>query len=273
MFSATMPPKVRLLGREFLENAQFLGLSADGVGVVTIDHRYYKINNSMDRARALASLIEFENPDSAIIFSNTRREVSFLTDFLCNYGFSAAAISGDYSQHAREKAMNRLRRGQIRLLVATDVAARGIDISELSHVFQAEVPLEAQLYIHRTGRTARAGKAGVAITLATWEEEARLKALAHRFDINMEKRELPSPEEIAVRTTQRVTVVLEEQFRTKTNLERERLARFIPMAKALAEEEPELMAMLIDELNQRRMQPDREERVRDRNPKKKPRHS
>ncbi len=273
MFSATMPPKVRLLGREFLENAQFLGLSADGVGVVTIDHRYYKINNSMDRARALASLIEFENPDSAIIFSNTRREVSFLTDFLCNYGFSAAAISGDYSQHAREKAMNRLRRGQIRLLVATDVAARGIDISELSHVFQAEVPLEAQLYIHRTGRTARAGKAGVAVTLATWEEEARLKALAHRFDINMEKRELPSPEEIAVRTTQRVTIVLEEQFRTKTNLERERLARFIPMAKALAEEEPELMAMLIDELNQRRMQPDREERVRDRSPKKKPRHS
>ena len=271
MFSATMPPKVRLLGREFLKDAQFLGLSADGIGVVTIDHRYYKINNSMDRARALAGLIEFENPDSAIIFSNTRREVSFLTDFLQNYGFNATAISGDYSQRAREKAMDRLRGGQIRLLVATDVAARGIDISELSHVFQAEVPLEPQLYIHRTGRTARAGKAGVAVTLATWEEEARLKAIAHRFDINMEKRDLPSSEEVVSRTTQRVAIVLEEQFRNKTKLERERLARFIPMAKTLSEEEPELVAMLIDELNQRRMQPDRQKKAQNRDAKGKSR--
>lgn len=225
----------------------------------------------MDRARALADLVEFENPDSAIIFSNTRREVSFLTDFLQNYGFNATAISGDYSQRAREKAMDRLRGGQIRLLVATDVAARGIDISELSHVFQAEVPLEAQLYIHRTGRTARAGKAGVAVTLATWEEEARLKAIAHRFDINMEKRELPSSEEIVARTTQRLAIVLEEQFRNKTNLERERLARFVPMAKILAEEEPELVAMLIDELNQKRMQPDRQNKAENRDPKRKSR--
>lgn len=253
MFSATMPPKVRLLGKEFLSEPRFLGLSADGVGVATIDHRYYIVLDPMERARALSRLVEFENPDSAIIFTNTRREVSFLADFLRNYGFSVGAISGDYSQQAREKEMRRLRQRRIRLLVATDVAARGIDISELSHVFQYEVPLEPQLYIHRTGRTARAGKAGVAITLAAWEEESKLKAIAHRFDIQMEKRQLPTPEEVAVRTSQRVTVVLEEKLRAKTNLERERLAQFVPMVKALTEEEPELMAMLVDELNQARM--------------------
>lgn len=255
MFSATIPPKVRLLGREFLASPRFLGLSADGVSVATIDHRYYVIMDPMERTRALSKLIEFENPDSAIIFANTRRDVSFLTDFLRNYGFSIAAISGDFSQGERERAMQRLREGRIRLLVATDVAARGIDISELSHVFQYEVPVETQLYIHRTGRTARAGKAGVAITLAAWEEETRLKAIAHQFDIPMEKRDLPEDQEVAERTAQRITVVLEDQLRSKTNMERERLTKFVPMVKALAEEEPELIAMLVDELNQKRKHP------------------
>lgn len=258
MFSATMPPKVRLLGREFLKDPRFLGLSVDGVGVATIDHRYYTVMDPMERARALSSLIEFEDPESAIIFTNTRREVSFLKDFLENYGFNIGAISGDFSQRVREKVIQRLREGNIRLLVATDVAARGIDISELSHVFQYEVPLETQLYIHRTGRTARAGKAGVAITLASWEEESQLKAIARQFDIHMEKRPLPDPEDIATRTAQRVAVVLEEQLRSKTKMERERLAQFVPMVKSLAEEEPELIAMLVDELNQKRMNPNRQ---------------
>lgn len=261
MFSATMPPKVRLLGNEFLRTPRFLGLSEDGVGVATIDHRYYSLSDPMDRARALCRLIEFENPDSAIIFSNTRREVSFLTDFLHNYGLSVGAISGDFSQQAREKVMQRLRDGRIRLLVATDVAARGIDISELSHVFQYEVPLEPQIYIHRTGRTARAGKAGVAITLAAWEEETRLKSIAHQFEIHMEKRQLPDPEDVAARTAERITVVLEQQLRAKSNLERERLSQFVPMVKTMAQEEPELMAMLVDELNQKRKHPPKQHRA------------
>lgn len=262
MFSATMPPKVRLLGKEFLNHPRFLGLSDDGISVATIDHRYYSVVDPMERARALSRLIEFENPDSAIIFTNTRRDVSFLSDFLSNYGFSIGAISGDFSQSARERVIHRLRHGRIRFLIATDVAARGIDISELSHVFQYDVPLEAELYIHRTGRTARAGKAGVAITLSTWEEESRLTAIAHQFDIQMEKRTLPTSEEVASRTAERITVVLEQQLRGKTNLERERLSKFVPMVKTLAVEEPELIAMLVDELNQVRMNPDKQEQQR-----------
>ena len=115
------------------------------------------------------------------------------------------------------------------------------------------MPPEPQLYIHRTGRTAQAGKEGVAITLAAWEGESKLKAIATCYSDG--KRQLPTPEEVAVRTSQRVTVVLEDKLRVKTNLEREWLGQFVPMVKALTKEGPELMAMPVDELNQARMCP------------------
>lgn len=247
MFSATMPPKVRMLGRQFLRDACFLGLSKDGVSVDTIDHRYYRVE-SMDRERALARLLEVENPDSAIVFANTRSDVAFLSEFLRNYGFSVDVISGQFSQREREAAMRRLRNGTIRILVATDVAARGIDISELSHVFQYGTPVDDEAYVHRTGRTARAGRAGVAITLVTVEDEQRLVAIARRFGIQMEKRTLPDNEEAATRVAQRMLVILEEKMRIKSKLERERLKRFVPMVESWARGEPELMAMLVDEL-------------------------
>ena len=253
MFSATIPPKVRILGREFLDNPCFMGLSGDQMSVETIEHRCIRVE-PMDRERALIRILEVENPDSAIIFANTRRDVAFLAGFLKNYGFRAGVISGAFSQHKREVAMKRLRQGQIRMLVATDVAARGIDVNELSHVIQYNVPQEKEVYIHRTGRTARAGKAGVAITLATMEEESQLMAIAHRYDITMEKQKVPDIKEAAARVAQRMTVVLEDRMRGKTRLEQERLSRFVPMVESLAQEEPELMAMLVDELYQAHLQ-------------------
>lgn len=252
MFSATMPPKVRMLGQEFLREPAFLGLSAGQISVESIEHRYYRID-PMEKDRSLVALIEMENPDSAIIFCNTKREVEYLTAFLLNYGHDVAAISGDLSQPLREAAMGRLRRGELRFLVATDVAARGIDITDLSHVFQYDVPLDPEYYVHRTGRTARAGKAGTAITLVTLEDEGRLLSIGQRYDVAMEKRTMPEPEDIATRITERMVVVLEEKMRSKSNLERERLERFIPLVAELASEEPELLALLVDELYQAKM--------------------
>ena len=252
MFSATMPPKVRMLGQEFLREPSFLGLSAGQISVESIEHRYYRID-PMEKDRSLVALIEMENPDSAIIFCNTKREVEYLTAFLLNYGHDVAAISGDLSQPLREAAMGRLRRGELRFLVATDVAARGIDITDLSHVFQYDVPLDPEYYVHRTGRTARAGKAGTAITLVTLEDEGRLLSIGQRYDVAMEKRTMPEPEDIATRITERMVVVLEEKMRSKSNLERERLERFIPLVAELASEEPELLALLVDELYQAKM--------------------
>ncbi len=247
MFSATMPPKVRALAREFLHEPGFLSLSAGQVGVDAIEHRYYKVD-PMEKDRVLVRLIEMENPESAIIFANTKREVEYLAQFLKNYGYDADSITGDLQQRARERVMDRIRKGQLRFLVATDVAARGIDISDLSHVFMYDVPNDPEYYIHRSGRTARAGKTGTAIVLATFEDERALMAIAHRYDLALEKMDVPSQEDVEKRVAERMIAVLEERFREKTNLERERLQRFVPLVEELAEEEPELFAMLVDDV-------------------------
>lgn len=247
MYSATMPPKVRSLAREFLHEPGFLSLSVGQVSVDAIEHRYYVVPK-MEKDRALARLIEMENPDSAIVFVNTKREVEYLAQFLKNYGYDADAISGDLSQKAREEVMARIRRGTLRFLIATDVAARGIDISDLSHVFMYDVPQDPEYYVHRAGRTARAGKTGVALVLATFEDERSLLSIARRYDIDIMKHPVPAAEDVEARVAERMTVVLEQQAREATNMERERLRRFIPLVRDLAQEEPELLALLVDRL-------------------------
>jgi ATP-dependent RNA helicase DeaD len=247
MFSATMPHRVRNLARDFLNEPGFLSLSTGSVGVDEIQHRYYRLD-AMQKDRTLVRLIELENPDSAIIFANTKREVEYVGTFLSNYGYDAASISGDLSQAAREAVMRRIRAGNLRFLVATDVAARGIDISDLSHVIMYDVPQDQEYYIHRAGRTARAGKTGTALVLTTIETERQLLQTAHKYAIEMERAEVPTDEDVSARVNERMTVTLESRFRSKTNLNRERLQRFIPMVEELAREEPELLAMLVDDL-------------------------
>ncbi len=252
LFSATMPPRVRALSREFLREPDFLALSSGNVNVDTIDHRYYVVPG-MAKDRVLARLIEMENPESAIIFANTKREVEYLTRFLRNYGHDAGEISGDLSQGAREQIMQRIRDGQLRFLVATDVAARGIDISDLSHVVQYDVPQDPEYYVHRAGRTARAGKTGVAIALVTREEKSKLLSIARRYDIPMEEHDIPTEEAFQAHLSERLTELLESRYRDKSNLERERAGRFEELVRDLASEEPHLLAMLVDDLYHRQM--------------------
>ena len=249
MFSATIPHKVRMLADDFLRDPGFLSLSVNHVSVDALTHRYYVVE-PMDKDRILARLIEMENPDSAIIFANTKRDVEYLSTFLRNYGYDAGEISGDLSQGSREKVMDRIRRGALRFLVATDVAARGIDISDLSHVFMHDVPQDPEYYVHRSGRTARAGKTGTAVVLCTLPEERTLKSIARRYGIELERRPVPEDVDVERRVAERTTVLLESRFRTLSNLERERLRRFVPLAKDLAAEEPEIIAALLDELYQ-----------------------
>lgn len=249
MFSATMPPRVRHLADEFLRDPGFLSLSTGNVGVDEITHFVYKVPK-MEKDRVLVRLIEMENPESAIIFANTRREVEYLGKFLNNYGFDADSISGDLSQQAREKVMKKIRDGRLRFLVATDVAARGIDIADLSHVINYDVPQDTEYYVHRTGRTARAGKTGTAIALTTIEDNRNLLAIGQRYGINMNQREAPDEEDVEKRISERLTVTLESSMRDLSNLEKERLQRFLPLVEELSREEPELLALLLDELYQ-----------------------
>ncbi len=250
MFSATMPYQVQRIGQEFLTDPVFIATAGGAIHVDRMTHRAYQVQ-PMDKDRTLAALIEWENPTAAIIFANTRREVEYLANFLNNYGYDAAGISSDLTQKAREKTMKRLRDGELRFLVATDVAARGIDVEDLSHVFQYDIPQDREYYVHRSGRTARAGKAGVSIAIVTASDAPTLREIARKYDIPLEEREMPTDAEMASRVGQRLTNLLEDRMRDRSNMERERQARFIAVAKQLVEEgEPEVLAMLLDEAYQ-----------------------
>ncbi len=250
MFSATMPYQVQRIGQEFLTDPVFLATAGGQIHVDLMTHRAYQVN-PMEKDRALATLIEWENPSSAIIFANTRREVEYLATFLNNYGYDAAGISSDLTQKAREKTMKRLRDGELRFLVATDVAARGIDVEDLSHVFQYDIPQDREYYVHRSGRTARAGKAGVSIALTTASDMPTLREIARKYDIPLEERDLPTDDEMGRRVGERLTNLLEDRMRSRSNLERERQRRFAAVARQLVTEgEPEVLAMLLDEAYQ-----------------------
>jgi ATP-dependent RNA helicase DeaD len=203
----------------------------------------------LDKDRSLVRLIEIENPDSAIIFCNTKMKVNYVRVVLQRFGYDADELSSDLSQKDRERVLTRVRQGKLRFLVATDVAARGIDIPELSHVIQYETPEDHEVYIHRAGRTGRAGASGEAISLVDMTERMKLKRIAKRYEMELEERPLPSDEDVARIVSERMTVLLETQLRERDKLKAERMQRFVPLARQLSESEEglSLLAMLLDD--------------------------
>ncbi len=252
MFSATFPPTVQSLARQFLHEPDFLSLSKDNLSVAETEHVYYTVP-ALEKDRALVRLIEVENPASAFIFCNTKVRVTYVTTVLRRFGYDADELSSDLEQKAREKVMDRVRQGKLRLLVTTDVAARGIDVPELSHVVQYEVPEDPELYIHRAGRTGRAGATGVAITLVgDFSEQVKLKRIRDKFGVDLEERPLPTDEDVTELVAERLTAVLESDLRQRDILQKERLHRFLSLAKTLGEslEGQSLIAMLLDDIYQ-----------------------
>jgi ATP-dependent RNA helicase DeaD len=251
MFSATFPPQVIRLSSQFLRKPELLSLSGNQVHIAEIDHAYYVVPG-MRKERSLVRILEIENPSSAIIFCNTKDTVHYLSVVLKRFGYDADELSSDLAQSAREKGMARVRRGALRFLVATDVAARGIDIPDLSHVIQYEPPEDPEAYIHRAGRTGRMGSSGVAISLVAEMEKFKLHNIARFYNITMEERPLPDDEEIERVVAERITALLEARLRSRDNLEVERMSRFVPLARNLAqaEEELALITMLLDDYYQ-----------------------
>jgi ATP-dependent RNA helicase DeaD len=248
MFSATMPRAVLNLSKEFLHHPEFLSLSGDNVGVETLTHEYYTVD-PMDKDRALVRILEMENPANALIFCNRKSEVEYLFQFLQNAGYDVDRISGDLTQTAREKVMGLIRQHKVRFLIATDVAARGIDIQDLDIVFQYDVPQDLEIYVHRAGRTARAGKSGRCITLVTYRDELPLREIQGKFHIPLQKKELPNLEQVSQRVCERTTVLLEEQLRDAGSVMNERIDRFTPLAEELAQSDEgrRLLALLLDD--------------------------
>ncbi|HSR68181.1 MAG TPA: DEAD/DEAH box helicase [Acidobacteriota bacterium] len=254
MFSATYPPSVLSLANMFLDSPERLNLSRDTLHVVDTEHLYYVVD-SMDKDRALIRLIEMENPESAIIFCNRKSTVEYVTQVLQRFGYHADMLMSDLSQKARERVLGRLRDKTLTFLVATDVAARGIDIDRLSHVIQYDFPEEVENYIHRAGRTGRAGAVGMAATLASHAEELNLKKAAKQLGIPLESRPLPGDSDVEQIVSERATALLEADLRSRDNLQRERLQRMVPLADSLSESDEEklLIAMLLDDYYQKKL--------------------
>ena len=251
MFSATYPPGVRTLANQFLNDPETLSLSHGTQHIVEMEHLYYEVP-AMQKDRALVRIIEIENPESAIIFTNTRATANFVAVVLKRFGYDSDQLSSDLAQKARERVLERVYAKKLRFLVATDVAARGIDIEGLSHVVLYEFPEDPESYIHRTGRTARAGAGGEAISLVDSLEKLRLNAVARRYGIDMEKRPLPTDADVEAVVSERVTALLEARLRNTDRLVRERMQRMMPLATRLGDNEDErtIIAMLLDEYYQ-----------------------
>jgi ATP-dependent RNA helicase DeaD len=237
LFSATIPEKVRSLSRFFLEDPKYISLSEDQIAPQQIEH-FFMVSTAKEKEANLARILEYEDPESAIIFCNTKGDVRFVTAYLQRRGFDADQISGDLSQAAREEAMRRIKSGELRFLVATDVAARGIDISDLTHVIGYSAPESPDVYVHRTGRTGRAGKAGTAISLVSGLDIGNFRHLQQVNKIQISERKVPTDAEIAARLGERLAVKVEQELRALP--ERDRIAlvdRFSVIVSRLADSE------------------------------------
>jgi ATP-dependent RNA helicase DeaD len=195
LFSATMPPRIRSLANRFMREPQHVNIKRDTLTLASTEQRYYLVHE-VDKTNALTRLFETEPIRSALIFARTRAETATLANELVIRGIPAESIHGDMDQKAREAVLNRFRSNQLKVLVATDVAARGLDIEDISHVFNYQLPDDAEVYVHRIGRTGRAGRTGVAITLLSPREKRRLREIEALTKQAIQKMELPTTAEI-----------------------------------------------------------------------------
>jgi len=171
MFSATMPKEIRRLADKFLMNPKEVTVSPPSSTADTVEQALVMVG-ARDKREALRTLLRDEAPTNALIFCNRKRDIGVLHRSLERHGFEVGALHGDMDQFSRMATLEAFKKGEIKYLVCSDVAARGLDIIGMSHVFNFDVPINAEDYVHRIGRTGRAGKSGRAITMAT-EEDAR----------------------------------------------------------------------------------------------------
>jgi ATP-dependent RNA helicase DeaD len=210
-FSATIPPDIERLAHAQLKNPELITLSSDQVGALQIAHYVY-VMRQVDKRDQLMRILEVEDPESAVIFCNTRDETQRVAEVLKVRGFDADWLNGDLPQNDRERVMAATREGRLRFLVATDVAARGIDISHLTHVINHDFPETAEQYVHRTGRTGRAGRTGTAISIIGPKDIGNLYLLRLTYRIRPIEKQLPSAGELKTRAEMDVLQLFVDAF-------------------------------------------------------------
>lgn len=195
LFSATIPPEISRMANKYMHSPQSITIESKHLTVDAIEHQYCLVNEK-EKLAVLTRLFEVEAITSALIFVRTRVGTGELVNEFMGRGFPAEALNGDLAQQTREQVLNRFRRNQTTVLVATDMAARGLDIDDISHVFNYDLPEDPELYVHRVGRTGRAGKTGIAISLLTAKELWRLRRIEGFTKQTVTRIQIPTVEEI-----------------------------------------------------------------------------
>ncbi|HUH08810.1 MAG TPA: DEAD/DEAH box helicase, partial [Egibacteraceae bacterium] len=196
LFSATMPAAVVALARRHMTQPTFLRAEVEEVHIAPATQQHFFSCHRMDKPAVLARILQSPDRGLCLVFTSTKRMADVLAEELRDRGIAAAPIHSDLRQEARERTLQRFRSGTIDVLVATEVAARGLDIDDVTHVVNYDCPDDEKMYLHRIGRTGRAGAAGVAITLAMWNELARVEMIKRALDISAETIEVFSTSEI-----------------------------------------------------------------------------
>jgi ATP-dependent RNA helicase DeaD len=195
LFSATMPKEVSVIAKKFMDNPVEITVGNKNESTSQVSHEYYLVN-SRDRYQALKRLSD-ANPDIfSVIFCRTKRDTQKVAENLIEDGYSAGALHGDLSQNQRDLVMRSFRNKQIQMLVATDVAARGIDVDDITHVINYQLPDEPEIYTHRSGRTGRAGKTGISMVIVSKSEVRKIKSIERIIKKQFEKKEIPDGMEI-----------------------------------------------------------------------------
>ncbi len=244
LFSATMPPQIRRIAQTYLRDPVDVAIEAKTRTATNIRQRYWLVGG-MQKLDAITRLLEVEDYDGMIVFSRTKQGTEELADRLQARGLAAAAINGDIPQPLRERAVQKLKDGQLDILVATDVAARGLDVDRISHVVNYDIPYDVESYVHRIGRTGRAGRSGEAILFVTPRERGMLRAIERATRQPIEPMAMPTSHQVndqrMARFKQRIDAVLEgdgaelDLFRTLiAEYEREHEASLLDVAAALA---------------------------------------
>ncbi|HEX4212440.1 MAG TPA: helicase-related protein, partial [Candidatus Dormibacteraeota bacterium] len=197
-FSATIPARVRRLGKTYMRDPEQISVDGREAVAPRVRQVYYEVPYSA-KVEALVRILDLEGPDSAIVFVRTRRDADEVALRLNGHGYIVEAIHGDMNQVQRERVLARFRGGHIQVLVGTDVAGRGLDIPDVSHVINFDLPADAESYVHRIGRTGRAGRTGEAVTLVTPRERRLLQVIERGIHRRLQPLRLPSPADIAAR--------------------------------------------------------------------------
>lgn len=261
LFSATMPEQIKRVANKHLKDATNISIAASHTTVDSIEQRFVQVSQH-NKLEALVRVLEVENTEGIIIFVRTRNSCVELAEKLEARGYASSPLHGDMNQQARERAVEQLKNGKLDILIATDVAARGLDVERIGHVVNYDIPYDTEAYVHRIGRTGRAGRTGMAILFVTSREMRMLRTIERATNSRISPMKVPSPETVAERRLSRLGEQLAQTMNSDLEFMREAVAQ---LCQQLEVDTDLLAAALLHQVQQERplQLPAIQERVRD----------